>query len=213
MGEPACVRRGTGEHSASPWWPAAGGGGDVSWERQSGSMSDKAHHNSRVHAADRWERLRRQSIIKVWFLRLVWCEVIVDRMGCPRALASPGAWVGFAPLPAPLDRGRVAKRIPVVRLVMPTALAGGLAGLAADGLGAGALAPSAARVGSKKGLTGLALAFRAWPSHWPVSPPANARKSGAWKAENGEENRAPKPSEANRRRGERSPGGEEDGTA
>jgi len=75
--------------------------------------------------------------------------------------------------------GRVAEIIPVVRLLMPTALAGGLAGLAARGLGAVALAPGAARVGIKKGLTVLALAFREWTSHWPASPQANDRKIGA----------------------------------
>jgi len=81
--------------------------------------------------------------------------------------------------------GRVAEIIPVVRLLMPTALAGGLAGLAARGLGAVALAPGAARVGIKKGLTVLALAFREWTSHWPASPQANDRHIAAWKEENG----------------------------
>jgi hypothetical protein len=68
--------------------------------------------------------------------------------------------MGFAPLPDAFDMRRVAEIIPVVRFVMPTALAGGLAGLAARGLGAVALAPGAARVGIKEGLTVLALAFR-----------------------------------------------------
>jgi len=68
--------------------------------------------------------------------------------------------MGVAPLPDALDMRRVAAIIPVVRFVMPTALAGGLAGLAARGLGAVALAPGAARVGSKEGLTVLALALR-----------------------------------------------------
>jgi hypothetical protein len=97
--------------------------------------------------------------------------------------------------------GRVAEIIPVVRLLMPTALAGGLAGLAARGLGAVALAPGAARVGIKKGLTVLALAFREWTSHWPASPQANDRKIGAWKEENGEEKSEPKKIEENGRRG------------
>jgi hypothetical protein len=95
--------------------------------------------------------------------------------------------VGFAPLPDTLDMERAAEIIPVVRLVMPTALAGGLAGLAACGCGAVALAPGAARVGSKEGLTVLAFAFGKWTSHWPASPQANHRKIGAWKEENGEE--------------------------
>jgi hypothetical protein len=66
--------------------------------------------------------------------------------------------MGFAPLPDALDMRRVAEISLVVRFVMPTALAGGLAGLAARGLGAVALAPGAARVGIKEGLTVLALA-------------------------------------------------------
>jgi len=84
---------------------------------------------------------------------------------------------------------------------MPTALAGGLAGLAARGLGAVALAPGAARVGIKKGLTVLALAFREWTSHWPASPQANDRKIGAWKEENGAEKSEPKKIEENGSRG------------
>jgi hypothetical protein len=108
-------------------------------------------------------------------------------MGCPSALASPVARVGFAPLPDTLDMGRAAEIIPVVRFVEPTALAGGLAGLAARGRGAVALAPGTARVGRKEGLTVLALAFGKWTSHWPASPQANDRKIGAWKEENGEE--------------------------
>jgi hypothetical protein len=95
--------------------------------------------------------------------------------------------VGFAPLPDTLDMERAAEIIPVVRVVMPTALAGGLAGLAARGRGAVALAPGAARVGSKEGLAVLALASGKWTSHWPASPQANHRKIGAWKEENGEE--------------------------
>ena len=87
--------------------------------------------------------------------------------------------MSFAPLPDALDMGRVAERILVLRFVMPTALAGGLAGLAAHGLGAVALAPRAARVGLTEGLTVLARAFRQWTSHWPASPEANDRKIGA----------------------------------
>jgi hypothetical protein len=95
--------------------------------------------------------------------------------------------VGFAPLPDTLDMERAAEIIPVVRLVLPPALAGGLAGLAARGRGAVALAPGTTRVGSKEGLTVLALTFGEWRSHWPASPQANDRKIGAWKEESGEE--------------------------
>ena len=100
---------------------------------------------------------------------------------------APVARVGLAPLPDTLDMGRAAEIIPVVRFVEPTALAGGLAGLLAPGRGAVALALGVARVGSKEGLTMLALAFGMWTSHWPASPQANHRKIGAWKEENGEE--------------------------
>ena len=122
-------------------------------------------------------------------------------MGCPRARVSPVARVGSAPLPDALDLGRTAEIIPVVRFVMPTALAGGLAGLSARGLGAVALAPGAARVGIKEGLTVLALAFGEWTSHWPESPQANDLKIAAWKEENGEEKSALKKSEEHGRRG------------
>ena len=122
------------------------------------------------------------------------------------------ARVGFAPLSDTLNMGRTAEIIPGERLVMPTALAGGLARLAARGRGAVALAPGAARVGSKEGLTVLALAFDIWTSHWPASPQANHRKIGAWKEENGVE-------KAGQRRVQKTEeeinltGGEEDGTA
>src|SRR5437762_14021010 len=99
-------------------------------------------------------------------------------MGYPSALASPVPRVGFAPLPDTLDMGRAAEIIPVVRVVMPTALAGGLAGLAARGLGAIALAPGAARVRRKEGLTVLALAFGKWTSHGPASPQAHDQGMG-----------------------------------
>ena len=66
-------------------------------------------------------------------------------------------------------------------------MAGGLAGLAARGLGAVALARGAARVGLKEGLTVLALAFCEWTSHGPASPQAYDQGMGAWKEENGAE--------------------------
>jgi hypothetical protein len=47
----------------------------------------------------------------------------------------------------------------------------------------------------------LALAFREWMSHWPVSPQANDRKIGASKEATGEETREPKQSEEHGRRG------------
>ena len=122
-------------------------------------------------------------------------------MGGPRTLASPVARVGFAPLPDALDLSRAAEIISVLRFLMPTALASGLAGLAARGLAAVALAPGTARVGSKEGLTVLTLAFREWTFHWPASPQANDQGSGGWKEENRAEKSAPKKSEAHGRRG------------
>ena len=72
--------------------------------------------------------------------------------------------------------GGACEGIAVAWLGEPAALAGGLAGLAARGLGAVALAPGTARVGSKAGLTVLALAFREWTFHGPASPQAHDRK-------------------------------------
>ena len=122
-------------------------------------------------------------------------------MGCPRALASPVARVGFAPLPDALDVGGAGEGIAVSGLVSPTTLAGGLAGLATRGLGAVALARGAARVGSKEGLTMLTLAFREWTSHGPVSPQAHDQGIAAWKEENGEGKSVPKKIEEDGRRG------------
>ena len=122
-------------------------------------------------------------------------------MGSPSTLASPVARVGFAPLPDALDLGRAAEIIAVLRFLMPTALASGLAGLAARGLAAVALAPGTARVGSKEGLTVLALALREWTFHWPASPQANDRGIRVWKEENGEAKSASKTIEENGRRG------------
>src|SRR5256885_10297161 len=108
--------------------------------------------------------------------------------------------------------GRAAEIIPVVRLVMPTALAGGLAGLAARGLGAIALAPGAARVRRKEGLTVLALAFGKWTSHGPASPQAHDQGMGAWKEENGAEKMRAEAERRTRTKGINISGGEEDGT-
>jgi hypothetical protein len=69
----------------------------------------------------------------------------------------------------------------------PTALAGRFAGPAARGCGAVALPPRTARVGSKEGLTVLALTFGAWTSHGPVSPQAHDRKIVMRKEANREE--------------------------
>jgi hypothetical protein len=109
--------------------------------------------------------------------------------------------VGSAPLPDALDVGGACEGIAVAWLLSPAVWAGGFPHLAALGLGAGALAPGATRVGSKEGLTVLALTLGEWTSHWPASPQTNDQGIGAWKKENGEEKSAPKKIEANGRRG------------
>ena len=123
-------------------------------------------------------------------------------MGGPSALASPVTRVGFTPQPDALDMGRATAIISVVRFMEPTVLAGGLAGLAACGLGAVALALSATRVGIKEGLTVLTLAFGDWTAHWPGSPQTNDRKIVVWREENRKENtgqrRAKKTEEADK---------------
>jgi len=121
--------------------------------------------------------------------------------------------VGFAPLPDALDLGRAAEIITVGRFAQPTTLAGGLAGLAARGLGAVALASGAARVGSKEGLTVLTFAFREWTFHWPASPQANDQGMGVWKEENGEEKKRVEADRRKRKKGINIPWREEDGTA
>ena len=109
-------------------------------------------------------------------------------MGCPRALGSPVARVGFAPLPNTLDLGRACEVIAVGWLVEPATLAGGFAGVVARGLGAVALASSAARVGIKKGLTVLTLALAQWTSHWPAPPQVNDPNIAPGEEEDGAEN-------------------------
>lgn len=84
--------------------------------------------------------------------------------------------MGFAPLPDALDLGRACAVSAVCGLVEPAPWAGSLAGLSARGLGTVTLAPDAAWVRIKKGLTVLTRAFGAWTSHEPASPQAHYRK-------------------------------------
>src|SRR5215471_7775755 len=123
-------------------------------------------------------------------------------MGSARALAAPVARVGLAPLPDALDVGGASEVIAVAGLLEPAALARRLAGLAARGLSAVALALDVARVRSKEGPTVLALALGAWTSHEPVSPQAHDLQSAAETKENGENQSGPKHLEEDGRRGE-----------
>jgi hypothetical protein len=93
--------------------------------------------------------------------------------------------MGAAPLPDALDVGGAGEVIAVAGLLEPAALARRLAGLAARGLGAVALALDVARVRCKEGPTVLALALGAWTSHEPVSPQAHDLQSAAETEETG----------------------------
>src|SRR5215471_11640425 len=97
-------------------------------------------------------------------------------MGSARALAAPVARVDLAPLPDALNVGGASEVIAVAGLLEPAALARRLAGLAACGLSAVALALDVARVRSKEGPTVLSLALGAWTSHAPVSSQAHVRQ-------------------------------------
>jgi hypothetical protein len=96
---------------------------------------------------------------------------------------------------------RTTEIITVVRFVMPPPLAGSLAGLAARGLGAVALAPGAAGVGSKEGLAVLTLTLGGWMSHWPASPQTNDLHIAVQKEEKEGRTSGPKKIEENRRSG------------
>src|SRR5215475_2053128 len=109
-------------------------------------------------------------------------------MGGPCAWASPVARVGLAPLPDAFDMSRAAEIISVMGLLMPSALAGSLAGLAARRLGAVALVPDVARVRSKEGPTVLARTCAEWTSHEPASPQAHELQIAAETEENEEKN-------------------------
>jgi hypothetical protein len=100
--------------------------------------------------------------------------------------------MGLPPGADTLDMRRAGEVIAVGGLVAPAPLAGGLARLVTRRRGAVALAPSAPGIGSKEGLTVLALALPEWTSHGPASPQAHDQGISAWKEENGQEKRTPK---------------------
>jgi len=95
--------------------------------------------------------------------------------------------VGLSPLPDALDMRGTTEVITVARLLQPTTLTGRFAGLAACRRRTVVLAPGAAGVRIKEGLTVLTLALGEWTSHWPVSPQANDLQIAVWKEENGQE--------------------------
>ena len=116
-------------------------------------------------------------------------------------LGAPVTRVGSTPLPDALDVGGTCEVIAVAWLLSPAVWARGVARLPTRGLGAGALACGATRVGSKEGLTMLTLTLTQWTSHGPASPQAHEPWSGAWKEENGEAKSVLKKSEEHGRRG------------
>jgi hypothetical protein len=111
------VLRCTTPKIAPQWLPSAGGHGDGILEREAGELSNKAHQNSRVHEEGILSRLRGSSGIKLMFLWLLRRSGILSRLGGSRALASPVARVGSAPLPDALDMGGACEGIAVARLL------------------------------------------------------------------------------------------------
>jgi hypothetical protein len=98
--------------------------------------------------------------------------------------------------------------VAIVGFVEPSALAVGLAGFAAFGLGAVALALRIAIVGNEEHLAVLTLTFSLGMSHGPESPQAyDLGDGGGKKAEEGRKRDAKKMEES----GLRSDVGEEDG--
>ena len=120
--------------------------------------------------------------------------------------------MSLAPLPDALDMGGAGEVIAVAWLLEPAVLAGGFAGLPARELGAVALAPGAARVRSKEGLTVLALALGVWTSHEPASPQAHDLQIVAETEENGGRKTWAEAQRRRRKKGRNMPCGEEDGT-
>jgi hypothetical protein len=140
-----------------------------------------------MHEEGILSRLGPDTSIKWLYARIVRREGFLSRIGHTRGLPLPVPRVGLSPLPDALDMDGTTAGIMVARVWQPTALAGRFAGLAACWRRTGVLAPSAARVRNKKGLTVLTLARGEWTSHWPASPQANDRHIAAWQEANGDE--------------------------
>ena len=117
--------------------------------------------------------------------------------------------MGLSPLPHALDVLGALKVVAIFGFVEPSALAVGLAGFAAFGLGAVALTLRIAVVGNEEHLAVLTLAFSLGLFHGPESPQAYDLGDGGGKeAEEARKRDAKKMEES----GLRSDGGEEDGS-
>jgi hypothetical protein len=181
----ACVLGCTTAKIVPHWGPPAGGHGAGLWAREPRALRSKANDQSGWHAAGILERLVRPSLAKGVFLRRVWRAGVLSHRGRPRGLASPVARGMRAPRPDALAMGGAAAGIPGAGVGPPTAVTVRVAGLAARGLGAGALAPGAARVGRTEGRAVLTRTRGAWPSPWPASPQGNALHPAAWREAHG----------------------------
>ena len=116
--------------------------------------------------------------------------------------------MGLSPLSHALDVFGASEVIAIVGFIEPSALAVGLAGFAAFGLGAVALTLRIAVAGNEEHLAVLTLTFSRGLSHGPESPQAYDLGDGGGKeAEEGKKRDAKKMEES----GLRSDGGEEDG--
>lgn len=129
-------------------------------------------------------------------------------MGCPGDLAAPVTRIGLAPRSDALDLGGTFEVIAVFRLLVPSPLAGGFAGLSALGPGTVALAPDTAPVGNKEGLAMLTFTLWGLTCHRPESPQVHDQGVGTWT----EENRQEKMAKEEGRKGVVSKVGEENGT-
>ena len=108
------VRRCTPQHIAPPLVQPPGGHGDVLWEREAASMRAKANEARGLHDEGIVSRMGPNTMVQLLWWCFLWGSGLLERIGCPRALASPGARVGLAPLPDAVDLGRAAEGSTVV---------------------------------------------------------------------------------------------------
>ena len=95
-------------------------------------MRAKANEACGLHDEGLVARMGPNTMVQLWWWCFLWGSGLLERIGCPRALASPGARVGLAPsLPDAVEQlGRAAEGSTVVGGGPPTALAGRVARLA-----------------------------------------------------------------------------------